>query len=41
MPRSSVFEIEAKLANIAYGTRTLAAIPADAEADHRRTRTAL
>ena len=24
----SVFEIEAKLANIAYGTRTLAAIPA-------------
>jgi len=27
----SVFEIEAKLANIAYGTRTLVAIPADAE----------
>ncbi|MEH2568684.1 universal stress protein [Bradyrhizobium sp. AZCC 2289] len=27
----SVFEIEAKLANIAYGARTLAAIPAEAE----------
>jgi nucleotide-binding universal stress UspA family protein len=27
----SVFEIEAKLANIAYGTRALAAIPAEAE----------
>ena len=27
----SVFEIEAKLANITYGTRTLAAIPAEAE----------
>ena len=27
----SVFEVEAKLANIAYGTRTLVAIPADAE----------
>jgi nucleotide-binding universal stress UspA family protein len=27
----SVFEIEAKLANIAYGIRTLAAIPAEAE----------
>ena len=27
----SVFEIEAKLAEIAYGTRTLAAIPAEAE----------
>src|SRR3954462_14300234 len=26
----SVFEVEAKLANIAYGTRTLAMIPADA-----------
>jgi nucleotide-binding universal stress UspA family protein len=26
----SVFEIEAKLANVAYGTRTLAAIPAEA-----------
>ena len=26
----SVFEVEARLANIAYGTRTLAAIPADA-----------
>ena len=28
----SVFEIEAKLANIAYGTRTVVAIPAEAEA---------
>ena len=27
----SVFEVEARLAKIAYGTRTLAAIPADAE----------
>jgi nucleotide-binding universal stress UspA family protein len=27
----SVFEIEAKLANIAYGTRSLAALPAEAE----------
>ena len=27
----SVFELEARLANIAYGTRALAAIPADAE----------
>ena len=27
----SVFEVEAKLAQIAYGTRALAAIPADAE----------
>ena len=27
----SVFEVEAKLAKIAYGTRPLAAIPADAE----------
>ena len=27
----SVFEVEAKLAKIAYGTRALAAIPADAE----------
>src|SRR5260370_30261856 len=27
----SVFEVEAKLAKIAYGTRTLAALPAEAE----------
>ena len=37
----SVFEVEAKLAKIAYGTRALAAIPADAEANHRRAFAAL